>query len=270
MHTASVPKGGRALRRDRRGGKRAKGTRKMIRNLKALGLALVAVFAMSAMAASAAQAEEADFFTGDTPGTFRAGEIDAVGHGTQLFETKFGTLSCEEVRGTATLAEESGTLTGENIEYTDCDANGTFPVGVDMNGCHYTFDAGTMTGDESATGSVIIEGCSSGGITIYVYAFGTSTEEVHNETGTVICEIHVPGQTPTEGPVSYENVEDPETGKDAVTVEAEEVKVHAESTAGGICANDVDTNAVYTGGFTATAEDHETFEPIDAAVTGTP
>jgi hypothetical protein len=246
----------------------------MIRNLKALGLALVAVFAMSAMAASAAQAEEADFFTGHTTlgeeeNVFTHGNIEAVGHGTQRFDTSLGTFSCEEVRGTATLAEESDTLTAENIEYTGCDALGVFPTGVNMNGCHYTFDAGQMTGAESATGSFVIEGCSSGGITINVYAFGTSTEEVHNETGEVICEIHVPEQTPTEGPISYENVEDPETGKDALTVEAEEVKVHTEITAGTACNEGVDTNAVYTGGFTATAKDNKG-NPIDAAVTGTP
>ncbi len=55
----------------------------MIRNLKALGLALIAVFAMSALAASAAQAVTTDGeFTSD-------GKVTVTGHGTEseTFET---------------------------------------------------------------------------------------------------------------------------------------------------------------------------------------
>ena len=63
----------------------------MIRNLKALGLALVAMLAMAAVVASAAPAETADFKS--AAGTTR---ITAEGEAprNQAFETTAGTVTC--------------------------------------------------------------------------------------------------------------------------------------------------------------------------------
>jgi hypothetical protein len=238
----------------------------MIRNLRTLGLAFVAVFAMSAMAASAAQAQEAEFTASEYTAT-----IDATGETDQVFNTSAGELNCtqngatpDSVQGTGSLAGASPELTSDNIEYRNCEALGIFPVAVNMNGCDYLFTAGEPVAGGSK-GSVHIKGCNSGGITIKVFAFGTPTEEVHNETGEVICEIHVPEQTPTSGNINYTNITDESTGKKAVTVEAKDIVVHAEITEGTACNEEEDTNAKYNGAFIATGTDEEE-EPIDVTV----
>ena len=232
----------------------------MIRNLKALGLALVAVFAMSAMAASAAQAED--------PGHFGAAEypatINAVGETVQEFVSPtLGALTCANVSGVSTLEEPSDELTGENIQYSNCDAGGgLFPVTVDTNNCHFTFELDTMIDDNTGEGGVIIEGCDDAtGITITVFAFG-STQHLPEE---LICEIHVPEQTV--GNITYHNITDESTGKEAVTVEADESTVASEVTEGGIC-NEANESNIYNGSFIATAE-NEDEEDIDATITST-
>jgi hypothetical protein len=196
--------------------------------------------------------------------------IEAAGHGTQKFETSIGTESCEEVTGSSTLSEQSGTMTGENIAYGGCTASGIFPMTIDMNGCNYVFDAGT-TNESGSTGSVEID-CPepSQGITIRIFAFGSTS----HETKDLLCEIHIPEQTPTSGSVTYENVED--EGNEAITVELEDVKVHrtitgteqTETHPNYICEHETDTNFVYNGGFTATAE-NEIGENIDTTIEGT-
>jgi hypothetical protein len=242
----------------------------MKRNLKALGISLVAVLATGAVAASAAhpQAEEADFAASEYPT-----HIQAAGHGTQQFETSIVTLSCEGASGTAALEEQSDTLTGENIEYSECDASGILPTTIDMNGCHYTFDAGQLTGAGKSTGAVKIEGCDNeAGITIGIYAPGSTSDD----TTDLLCEIHVPEQTPTSGSASYEAVEEESTGKEAVTVEFEELTLHT-LVAGTpaqayhpsyICEEEEDTSSVLNGGFTATAE-NESNEAVDTTIEGT-
>lgn len=237
----------------------------MIRNLKALGLALVAVFAMSAMAASAAQAEDANFAADGYSAT-----IDATGDNDQVFVSPVGTLNCthfdphEEVtdtsvHGTGSLTAESPTLTAEDITYTNCHAlGGLFGVTVDMNECHYTFDAGTMVGAGTATGSVDITGCDDEtGISITVFEFGDTK---HEEPP--ICTIDVPEQTPSEGSIHYENVANGD-----VTVTAEDVVVDTHVTAGGIC-NEEEGDSTYNGAFLAEGTDAEE-EPTDIEVTGT-
>jgi hypothetical protein len=126
----------------------------MIRNLKALGLALVAVFAMSAIVATAAQA---------TPGTlttFPAGktvDITAEQIGTHEFlltdhevePGKFATTTCEyaHFHGVGTVATGSTTLTVlptyGNAE-KKCTAFGQ-PATITTTGCHYLLHSGTET-----------------------------------------------------------------------------------------------------------------------------
>ena len=70
----------------------------MIRNLKALGLAMVAVFAMSAMAASAAQAEDPAFFA--APNIRRHFRNKAE---PRRSAPESGNLHCQHVEGNAVL-----------------------------------------------------------------------------------------------------------------------------------------------------------------------
>jgi hypothetical protein len=126
----------------------------MIRNFKALGLAVVAVLAMSAVVASAAQAVE--FKAGAYPAALTAKAESLANGGSQKFVTTAGTVTCDTVTGTATLSGPASSILTTTITYTDSalEAEGkkdtcTGPLGsqpvIEMNGCQYRFNvAGTV------------------------------------------------------------------------------------------------------------------------------
>jgi hypothetical protein len=237
----------------------------MIRNLKALGLALVAVLAMSAMAASAAQAETADFSAAEYPA-----HIDGVTDGFNTFEMGGLKLTCE-AKGTAELKEESSELTA-TVEYHTCHVvvlGVTFPITVDMNECHYLFTAGTYAPTETngagaAHGTVHITCPEKKQIEITVFkAGGAHTPE------NIRCTIDVAAQTPTEGSIDYFN----ETTESvmAVTLQATEVKVKATKTAtGSLCPETKEETATYNGSVWVKATNKAHTAYIDTTVTGTP
>jgi len=124
----------------------------MTRNLKALGLALVAVFAMSAVMASAASAESTFKFKLEGTPTKLTGKQHA---GDDIFNTHTGTISCSEV---TYVGEQIGTEVTEitlTPSFSKCKAFGLFNVPITTNECKYTFKPGTKTGTEF-TGSVSI------------------------------------------------------------------------------------------------------------------
>src|SRR3954453_24012956 len=69
-------------------------SKKMIRNMKALGLAVISVLAMGAISASAASAVE--FHSEALNTTYKA-----TGDGEQVFVTPAGTVTCTNVTGSA-------------------------------------------------------------------------------------------------------------------------------------------------------------------------
>jgi len=119
----------------------------MIRNLKVLGLALVAVFAMSAMAASAASASE---FTSESGTTTL--------HGTQVTQNVFtvtgGNVKCNTAtfRTTATVGTTALDVTVKPT-YSSCTAIGQTST-INMNGCEYK-----ITPTSTTTGTVAIVNC---------------------------------------------------------------------------------------------------------------
>jgi hypothetical protein len=130
----------------------------MIRNFKALGLALVAVFAMSAIASSSASAT-AGTFHWDSGTTWLTAEVDGATEtgGEQVFTIRDSvgglTVKCNTVTGAAMVAGTSATeVTSETITYTDhgkvdvCRGPlGTSPK-IEMNGCDYLFTPGNTVG----------------------------------------------------------------------------------------------------------------------------
>jgi hypothetical protein len=236
----------------------------MIRNLKALGLTLLAVFALAAVGAAAAQAESpADFWAEEG-----ATKIDATG-GTQTFKlpgilASFP-LTCTHVTGDAAYSGETATLTGENIEYENCHVvifGITYPVEVDTNGCHYTFNAGTYTsaGLGSADGDVTIEGCEENeSITITVY-------ETNGET--TRCTFHVPEQTV--GNVTYNNTETEGLMDVEAVVSGAEVETTVTDNNKLGCNEHETVTSEYNGGFIATGTNSKGDEKLDTTVTGTP
>jgi hypothetical protein len=132
--------------------------KKMMRNLKALGLALIALFAMSAVVASTASAQLGKI-TSDGPVTLKGTETGAGQNRLTAFSTN---VECpgSTYTGHKTNSESSGVVSGETSvtirpNYINC-VQGGVPAEVDMNGCHYAFyDATTNpVGNKEDTYSV--------------------------------------------------------------------------------------------------------------------
>jgi hypothetical protein len=211
----------------------------MIRNLKALGLALVAVCAMSAFAASAAQAT-AGSFSWDSGTT----KLDANGVGEQIFELTAGTVKCNTVTGSTKVSGTGAeSVTSETITYTDAGKEdkcrgpfGTEPK-IEMNGCQYRFNAGTTVASAPnghTTGTVDIVNCTNVDKSITVNAPG--------------CIVHIQEQNGL-GPVTYKTAKN--GSFEDVTVEAAVTNIKYTHT-GFLCSNGSATNGKYTGNATIT------------------
>jgi hypothetical protein len=188
----------------------------MIRNLKALGLALGAVFAFSAMAASSASA--ADHFTNSLGGANPV-LVTGVSHNNKFEITSSKTkFECTTSKFTGTTTNGSTELTidpsyegtvNQTPHETHCTAtNGK--VTVSMNGCHYVLGGNTELTEKDGTDAQVWITCPAGKV-IEIKQPGTGVT------------ITVPPQTPTKakGGVTYKNIEDPVgSGKKAVEVTA--------------------------------------------------
>jgi hypothetical protein len=186
----------------------------MIRNLKALGLALVAMFAMSAVVAAAAQATASNFKADSTTenAIFKASEDP--GNPTQDFLTDFGDFKCQTVSAEGTAAKTTASVTATNVKYAghfeggeECEAlSQAFGAEVKFNGCDYVFHAGTSTGTGTSAGTADIE-CPEEAVIEVAVAGG-------------LCTVTVPEQTGL-GPITYHNVAVEGSNNDVVTLEAE-------------------------------------------------
>jgi hypothetical protein len=171
----------------------------MIRNLKVLGLALVAVFAMSAVAASAASAA--------TPGEFTStGNVTVTGH--SVAETfKFDEVSSVTCTGHHTIMPEKVTPWGffnpgaglttltDQAHYTKCVAKlgvQSLPATVTTNGCDFLLHIGETTAGTTEYGGTADVVCGAGeSIEIHVY------EKEPDVTS--ICTFKVPAQVGLKG-----------------------------------------------------------------------
>ena len=118
----------------------------MIRNLKALGLALCAVFALSAMAASGASAQDVktDVFTAPA-GTHLTG-IQTGTAADNVFGTKSSAVAvnCENATYKGTVGEEAAEEVTVTPSFTGCKAGG-FNATVDVSGCDFVLTGTTDT-----------------------------------------------------------------------------------------------------------------------------
>ncbi len=206
----------------------------MKRNLKALGLALVAAFALSAIAASAASA---DFITTNDGTTILESEATE----TQVFKNGEGV----EVKCTAVAVD--GSIVGTTAEtvtveptYSGCTIVipkvGTVPAFVDTEGCHYLFTTVTQVHILCPTGKKI-----------------TVTAELVKGAKSKCLEIGE--QTPTTPEVHYINN----------AKSANEMDTEVESTVSGITYNKAgpcgaveNNDATYTGKVTVKGKDSVT------------
>lgn len=208
----------------------------MTRNLKVLGLALVAVFAMSAVAATAASAH----FTTGSDST----RLTASGIGTeQKFEisaTEY--VNCEQVAiaGTVTVGTNEEAIEAEPAYSGNCKIvqGGTTVAGtVDMNGCKYKF----TTNNE-----------------VHIVCPVNKHIEV-TATGLHLQCLDVFGTTPTTPTVSYTN-EGSGTTMD-VKIKSEVSGITYEKT--GSCGSGEFNNAKYIGEVTVTGENPTTGAHIE-------
>jgi hypothetical protein len=152
----------------------------MIRNLKALGLALVAVLAISAIAASASQAANLTVDTYPATLSWTSAETDTA------FDSFGASVTCPGATFSATLAAASKTLTA-TPKYTQSIAApchvGTLPATVTLlGGCTFQFHLVEPQVSEH-TWKVTTDICPTGG-SIVIDVYGS---KAGHEANTPIC-----------------------------------------------------------------------------------
>ncbi len=170
----------------------------MIRNLKALGLALVAIFALSAMVASAASAQQGKL-TSDGPFTLIGTEAATGNKLVYPGETDF--VACEgshfhayKYNVTPHVGIPSGATTVTVIPtYTNCHA-GLHRVTVTMNGCDYVFHLGVTTGGVTGTYGLTADLVCEAGHQVEVHVYLAS-----NNSNTPICTFFFGSQSGLSG-----------------------------------------------------------------------
>lgn len=164
----------------------------MIRNIKALGLAIVAVAAMSMVAASAVQASELHVTTAENNAVI-TGQQTGINR-FQITPPEGASVECEEAtfEGTVSRAGAGQQITTKDTQVTATYAKCTaFGIGsqVLMNGCKYT-----ITGEHTPAGQQTpVTANPANGKTAYVDITGcTSGKQV--EVKAPGCTIKVPEQ----------------------------------------------------------------------------
>ena len=181
----------------------------MTRNLKTLGLALVALSAMSALSASSASA--VDVVTTGTSPTLLTG----VGHNHKL-SVGSASFQCTAAKFAATVNSGDSQITADVLyegtlnqtPHVDQHCNSTSGTAtVDMNGC-----AGVLTGE--TTGNAPAGHTEGKDATVWLECPGANKVQITTSLGYTVS---FPPQTPTTGGVSYTNVASHE-GNSAVAI----------------------------------------------------
>lgn len=211
----------------------------MMRNLKVLGLALVAMLAMSAVASSMASA---DTFTGESSPVALTGSQE----GNDVFTITAGNTTCKEVIYTGTSASGVTTVTAIP-QYPEKTASGAqnctslgLPALVHSNGCSYLFHIGAGT-----EGTLDIK-CPEGKEVTVTAGYNVTTK----------CTIHVPAQTGL-SKLTYSNVGTATGPTREVLVEAAITNLkysHTKGTGLGACTAGSGTTGSYAGQARVTGE----------------
>jgi hypothetical protein len=195
----------------------------MTRNLKALGLVVLAALAAMAVTASAASATAK--FHSELP-THTV--ISGTQVGEDVFTTNAGTVRCKK----ATYSGLQSGAEAETVEvtpsYSECTAFGFVNATIDVNSCTYKFGI-TSTTPEPFEGHITI--CPNGG-TITVTAFN--------------CWVHVGQQGPLKG-VTYTNEGSGKTRDIRVKVSLSGIHYVQTSKSFPGCEEKTFTNGTYTG-----------------------
>jgi hypothetical protein len=223
----------------------------MIRNLKALGLALIVVFAMSAITTSGAQAQKltiesaTGFITGTQP----------VGAPT-ILDREGRTVTCDTATYTATVGSGDSTFNEVIPAYSECHSPSLKgPATVTMNSCYYVFHLVTDAGG-TQTATVDIE-CKvlNDHIDVHIYA----NHENHTKVPPVdLCTYQFSAQT---GLATIDLTNEPAGGitpKDWILAHVTIAGVKSKRVAGTAlnCGAENGTNAKVTGTVILKGENH--------------
>jgi hypothetical protein len=170
----------------------------MIRNLKVMGLALIAIFAVGALSASAASAT--DFFT---TANGKPALLTGVSHKSKFLMTGPNKdFTCTTAKYAATVTNGVSSLTVDALfegtlnvtPHTEHHCNSTLgTVTVDMNGCDFKLTGETTGEDPPVVGK---------DATVWVECPLGKVIQITGPAGIVIS---IPAQTPTVGGVTYTN-----------------------------------------------------------------
>ncbi len=210
----------------------------MIRNLKALGLALFALLALGAMMASGASASVEIFHSEVSPTFFEGTSDEGEGStGTQVFKTAASggaEVVCHHAEFTKTTVTGTAVSTIEvGVDYTTPTCTG--PSGTEVHVDFATGECGyhfTGTASKTAIAKLICKKAG-GSVTLTPTLFGSS-----------LCTIHIAPQTPG-GHVTFHTVADPV--KTAVTAEATSTEIKSTRTGSSLCGAESSTTGTYTG-----------------------
>jgi hypothetical protein len=221
----------------------------MIRNLKALGLALVAVLAMSAVAVSAAQAEgvvTAENYPVTLTGTQENNNIFKVG--------AVRSVECKKATLDSTLTGPTKTALTTTAAYGECSSSpSALPATVNMNSCDYTLTANTPVAPANTTGSATVSvfcGTAGDGIHVTVYK-GVP----HTETA---CTYKIDPTDPEvlKGTIEYHNIGAGTTREITAELNLKEIKTTVLTGTKLLCggAAGETVNSTYTGNVVITGE----------------
>lgn len=237
----------------------------MTRNLKALGLALIAVCAMSGLAASAAQAEFT--FTG-WEGT-ESNHVHTILSGSQTtaFGDKFRVttgklaLECEKATASGTLTVGDQATVTATPAFTNCKGGGA-PVTVNTTTCDYVFHITAKVTADEYKGTVDVK-CTTPKDTIHVSVY---TDASHTST---VCEYTIEEQEGISG-ITYTNIT-PEKGLKYVEIDIAAHNIKTEVTKGGILCGEstgvTATESVFEGSDKVTGV-NTLGEPVNVTVSG--
>ncbi len=152
----------------------------MIRNLKTLGLAILALLAMAAMTASVAQATAGNAQYTSENKTVTLDGTDEDPDGTLVRDSR--TITCTHAHYTGTAAHGAVIATIQPLEYTHCTNQLNGPATVTMNGCAFVIEA-TADAADTFTGIAALE-CEGPIKKVEIHTYSN----VHNHTtGVVQC-----------------------------------------------------------------------------------
>lgn len=220
---------------------------RLSRNLKALGLSMVAALALGSMIASAAQAE----------GHFKAGKYPAslTGKSTSAHTFSFAggvrKISCGESTFTSSeaLAAEAESV-GIWWNYKFCSDNGGHPLWILSNGCSLTWSVTSLLSSTTAAGAQSFN-CPAGQEFEWVI-FANAEDEAK---GIPMCTYGIPAQGPL-GTIGYKNIGSGTTASVDMEMNISSIQVNVLVGAKLLCGAKAGstTTAQYTGNLNLTAK----------------